>query len=248
METGYDVEPRPLGRSNRRRPWIVLGAAAIFLTAVVVKPWAGSSVNSAPAAVAETARPSASTRPVEAEIPPVPAAPRPTPIWPAASTRSAAADATALEAEGALGALAARSGTWGVGDAGVGPRMLRDEPWADWMRAEPEPVTDGPLRIASRPGQDLCAGFPTIADAPSLVAVTTPSDLVPDWRLAGWWTDGSQVESLAGSVRQVSPAGNRGISYLERTDHETWPFGRYEFHVIAGESTVSMSVCLTRRR
>ena len=93
----------------------------------------------------------------------------------------------------------------------------------------------------------MCGGLPTIYDNPSLVAVTAPSALVPDWRLIGWWTDGNNVATLAGSVRQVSPAGNRGISYLERTDRAAWPPGRYEFHVIAGESTVSLTVCITRR-
>jgi hypothetical protein len=76
--------------------------------------------------------------------------------------------------------------------------------------------------------------------------VTAPADLVPDWRLVGWWTDGGKVASLDGSVRQISPAGDRGISYLERVDGAPWPPGRYEFHVIAGKRTVALTVCLTR--
>ncbi|MEO8437718.1 MAG: hypothetical protein ABI562_04605 [Chloroflexota bacterium] len=247
METRYDVEPRPLGRSSRRRAWIVVVAAAIFLAAVLVKPWNGGPAKSSPAAIAETPRPTASTRLVEAAVAPFEAAPRATPIWPAGSSPSAATNGTALQAEGGLGALASRSGTWGVGDAGVGPRLLRDEPWTDWVQVAPEAADRGPIHVAIRPETDPCAGFPTIYDSPSLVAVTAPGDLAPDWRLAGWWTDGGQVEPLAGSVRQVSPAGNRGISYLERTDREAWPPGRYEFHVIVGDSALSMTVCLTRR-
>lgn len=224
----------------------MVGAAAIFLATVVVKPWDDRPMTTSPSGVAGTPRPSASTHSVEDAVAPAPA-PRVTPIWPAGSSASAAANGTALQVEAALGALASRSGTWGVGDAGVGPRMLRDEPWTDWARVTPESVTGGPLHVATWPGTDPCAGFARIYDSPSLVAVTAPADLAPDWRLAGWWTDGSQVARLAGSVRQVSPAGNRGISYLERTDREAWPPGRYEFHVIVGDSALSMTICLTRR-
>jgi hypothetical protein len=125
--------------------------------------------------------------------------------------------------------------------------MLRDEPWTDWAATAPEQVDDGPLHIAMWPGSSLCDGYPTIYDHPSLVAVTAPKDIVPDWRLVGWWTDGDSVATLHDSVRQVSPAGNRGISYLERTDRAPWPRGRYEFHVIAGQRTVALTVCITRR-
>ena len=69
----------------------------------------------------------------------------------------------------------------------------------------------------------------------------------PDWRLVGWWTDGGHVANLEGSIRQISPAGNRGISYLERTDQAAWPLGRYEFHVVTGSSAVELTVCITRR-
>ena len=95
--------------------------------------------------------------------------------------------------------------------------------------------------------QSLCAGYPTIYDRPSFVAVTAPTDLAPDWRLVGWWTDGGRVASLDGSVRQIPSTGSRGISYLERVDGAPWPSGRYEFHVISGERTVALTVCLTRR-
>ncbi|MEP6638705.1 MAG: hypothetical protein ABJC39_05085 [Chloroflexota bacterium] len=243
METGYDVELRPLGRSSRRRPWVVVVAASIFLAAVVVKPWVGPP--SSPTALATAPGPSTQA-PVEA-VAPVAVVRRESPTWPAGSRSTRAADVATLEAESALGALVARSGAWGVGDAGVGPRLLRDEPWTDWAKVTPEPIIRVPIHLATWPDTDLCAGFPVIYDSPSLVAVTAPADLVPDWWLSGWWTDGNQVASLAGSVRQVSPAGNRGISYLERTDHERWPSGRYELIVIAGASTLSMTICLTRR-
>jgi hypothetical protein len=242
MGSGYDVKPRPLGRSARRWPWTVLILVVSFVLAVVVlKPWA--QVPFSPPVVA----PEAPFRSPAFAMVPVEPAPEATPDWPAASVPSRLADATALVAERALRSLSLRSGTWGVGNAGVGPRMLRDEPWSDWVAAGPESVEGGPLHVAMWPGSSLCEGFPTIYDHPSLVAVTTPADLVPDWQLVGWWTDGQRAAPLEGSVRQVSPAGNRGISYLERTDRARWPPGRYEFHVIAGDRTVALTVCITRR-
>jgi hypothetical protein len=215
--------------------------AAVMVGVALVKPW---TAQPAPAAEAVAASPVPiaafaliPTRP-EAQL---------APVWPAESVPSLLADATASQVEGALGGLAAHSGQWGVGNAGVGPRMLRDEPWTDWVAAVPEIVDGGPLHVMTWPGTGMCGDLPDIYDNPSLVAVTTPSALVPDWRLTGWWTDGSKVAALSGSVRQVSPAGNRGISYLERTDRAPWPPGRYEFHVIAGERTVALTVCITRR-
>ena len=120
------------------------------------------------------------------------------------------------------------------------------EPWTDWAAATPEAVDGGPLHILMWPGTSLCDGYPTINDRPSLVAVTTAADLVPGWRLVGWWTNGHKVGALKGSVRQVSPAGQSGISYLERTDRARWPSGRYEFHVIAGDRVEALTVCITR--
>jgi hypothetical protein len=244
METGYDLEPRPIGRSTHRRVWFVILAAVLFLAVVLVKPWSGQP---RPDPRAGIASPPPATPPAFAVVPITgPPAQNQVLVWPAAAVASGLADATADEAEGALGALAVRSGAWGVGDAGVGPRMLRDEPWTDWTVTVPEAVDGGPLHVVTWPGTSLCDGFPTIYDHPSLVAVTAPADLVPDWRLVGWWTDGSSVAALADSVRQVSPAGNRGISYLERTDRAAWPAGRYEFHVVAGQTAVALTVCITR--
>jgi len=245
METGYDLEPRPIGRSTHRRVWSVVLATGLFLAVVLLKPWSGQSgadsradiASSPPAASPDFAVIQIHGQPAKDQIP----------VWPAAGVASRQADVTAEQAEGGLGGLAVRSGTWGVGDAGVGPRMLRDEPWTDWAATVPESVDGGPLHVSMWPGTSLCDGYRTIYDRPSLVAVTAPADLVPDWRLVGWWTDGSRVAALADSVRQVSPAGNRGIGYLERTDRAAWPPGRYEFHVIAGQTAVALTVCITRR-
>jgi hypothetical protein len=243
MEPGYEMEPRPIERSTHRGAWVVVGAVVISMAVAIVKPW------SIPAVAPPDAReiPSPMTSPSARTERPVALAQIPAPTWPAASYASAPTWSAASEAEGALRALTDHSGTWGIGNAGVGPRMLRDEPWADWAAVSPEVAANLPLHVATWPDTNLCTGYASIYDRPSIVAVTTPADIAPDWRLVGWWTDGVNAADLAGSVRQVSPAGNRGISYLERTDRAPWPPGRYEFHVIAGGRAFALTVCLTRR-
>jgi hypothetical protein len=243
METGYDLEPRPIKDSARGSVWLVVLTVGVFLGVVLVKPWETTPVPPVEAAVAS---PRLVAPPAFAIVRIQPTA-VPAPVWPAATVTSRHAAATATEAEGALGALALHSGAWGVGAAGVGPRILRDEPWSDWAAVTPESVDGGPLNILMWPGTSLCDGYPILNDRPSLVAVTTGADLVPGWQLEGWWTDGGKVARLGDSVRQVSPATKSGLSYLERTDRARWPSGRYEFHVIASEQAVALTVCITRR-
>jgi hypothetical protein len=138
--------------------------------------------------------------------------------------------------------LASRSGTWGVGAGGTGPRLVRDDPWTDWVAVEPVAV-DGPA-IAVWPDTGLCRATPVLLDRPSLVAVTVPPGLAPDWRLETYWSNGPTIVRLDGRVRQVSPPGNRGISYLEQVDGSDWPDGRYEFRVLAGDHATSLTVCI----
>ena len=248
METRYEIEPERVGRAtDRRRPAGLIAVAVVVVAAVLIKPW------DAPASPTQAAR--ATPEPIVAIAPALPriltVRPQPSPAaiptWPSGLAPSLLATQTAKEAEGALGALAGHGGSWGVGSAGVGPRMLREEPWSDWTPATAETVDGGPLHIAIWPGTGLCTGYPTIYDQPTLVAVTTPRDVAPDRVLRGWWTDGAKVAALDDSVVQVSPAGNRGIGYLERLDRAPWPPGRYEFHVVVGTSSVALTVCLTRR-
>jgi hypothetical protein len=139
--------------------------------------------------------------------------------------------------------LAARSGAWGVGDGGNGPRLVRDEPWTDWVAVDPG-VTWGGQSLALWPGTGLCMSAPRLLDRPYLVAITVPSGVVPDWRVTTWWTDGSETASLDGVVRQISPPGNRGITYLERVDRAPWPDGRYEFDIQAGDNRSSLTACI----
>jgi hypothetical protein len=142
--------------------------------------------------------------------------------------------------------LAARSGAWGVGVGGNGPRLVREEPWTDWAAVDPG-VAWGGTSLTLWPDTGLCMSAPRLLDRPSLVAITVPSGLVPDWRVAGWWTDGSDTASLEGIVRQISPPGNRRITYLERVDGARWPDGRYEFDIQAGDHRSSLTVCIGAR-
>ena len=240
------MEPGPIGRSSRRRAWVVVGAVLACLAVVIVKPWAGTVVAPSQARIEPSA-----TLPIASPAVAVQAAigaiGQDEPAWPAATIVAAGATVAASEATGGRQALASYAGSWGVGDAGEGPRILRDEPWTDWAAAVPEAVADYPANIPTWPGTGICTGVPTINDRPSLVAITAPADVAPGWRLAGWWTDGGHVASLEDSVRRVSPAGNPGITYFERTDRAKWPPGLYEFHVIQGRISVGLTICLTRR-
>ncbi len=252
METGYEMAPEPIGRPRPRRLPLIVAGALIALAVVVAKPW--SSPDIAPAI--GLAGPASTHRPDFAPGPDAPAGAvvRGTAVpqdqgWPATMVATGAATAGAAEAESALRWLTGRSGTWGVGDTGVGPRMLRDEPWLDWAPVSPELVDGPPAHIAMWPGTDLCTGYPTIFDRPTVVAVTIPKHLDPDWQVVGWWTDGGRLAALDGSIFRVSPGrigGIGGIAYLERIDRAPWPAGRYEFHVRAGGQILALTVCLTR--
>jgi hypothetical protein len=229
---------------------VIVAIAAVVVAAVLAKPWDHGAVTTTvetPTAAPATAdalpsRPTSGPHAVD-----IAAGVVADPTWPSTGDPTVLATQTAQQAEGAVPRLAERAGTWGVGSVGVGPRMLRDEPWSDWTPATAEVVAGGPLHVATWPGTDLCAGYPSIYDRPTLVAITTPHDVATDRVFRGWWTNGATIASLAGSVTQVSPPGNGGIGFLERFDQAPWPPGRYEFHVVAGGRTVSLTVCLTRR-
>ena len=249
-DENYEIPPARLGRSSPGPLVIGIVVVAMFVSLAIVKPWTGTSspdVSTSRAGVraeASASDPAASVTALDGRL----VAPSPEePSWPADANDADPTRATAAQAKEALLSLATHAGGWGVGNGGFGPRWVRDEPWFDWAAVVPEAVTDGPLRIAMWPRESLCDGYPTINDLPSFVAVTAPADLTPDWRLTGWWTDGYRVAWLDDSIRQISPSGGRGISYLERVDGAPWPPGRYEFHVAAGDRTVALLLCLTRR-
>ena len=115
-----------------------------------------------------------------------------------------------------IGSLARHSGTWGVGDAGLGPRIEREEPWADWVPVEPEAATDTPSTSCSGRGRASVPASRGCSTSRCSSPMTSSPDLPVDRRLEAWWTDGGRAASLDGSVHQITPVGERGISYLVR--------------------------------
>jgi hypothetical protein len=224
---------------------VAIAATVALVGLVVIKPWSWwAEPPTPPTAAAAAALPtSAAPPPVAAPIAAVPPT-DPVPAWPAVTDGrdGQAAGGTRLPTE--FGSLADHAGTWGVGDAGIGPRIERDEPWADWAAVEPEAATETPVRIVLWPGTGICAGVPALTDVPLFLAITSPPDVAVDRPLVAWWTDGGRVAPLDGSVRQVPEAGRRGISYLVRNDGAPWPAGRYEFHVGRGDGSLALTVCL----
>ena|SRR5436190_13694250 len=237
-----EFEPRSIdGPRGRRRAVIVALLVLVALGVAVAKPWAtpGTAAEAAANDAVEDQSSRSAATPPEALSPSV-ALPR--------VITAGAQGPQSLDSSPTIAAivheLARRSGAWGVGTGGSGPRMVRDDPWFDWVPVDPasDDETGGP-RLAVWPDSGLCSQTPSLLGGPRLVAVTAPRGLAPDWRLFGWWSDGSHITSLDGVVREVSPAGNRGISYLERLDGASWPDGRYEFNVVAGTNVTSLVVC-----
>jgi hypothetical protein len=142
--------------------------------------------------------------------------------------------------------LVTREGSWGIGVGGEGPRLIRDDLWVEWAPLDPVDAGSIPDDLSRWPGTDLCGGVPVLFDRPYILAVTVPPGLPPDWRILAWRTDGVTIDDLSTAVRQVSPPGNRQISYLEFPNNAIWPDGRYEFHVVAGDHVLAMTVCLSR--
>ena len=212
---------------------------------MVVKPWGWIGEPRSPAvAVAPTrgSTPSAVADPTAAVTPdaPIPT----TPGWPVLAQAGDPLGDPGVRLPLTIGSLARRSGTWGVGDAGLGPRIQREEPWADWVPVKPEAATDSPIYVVLWPGTGICAGVPRLLDQPLFFAVTSSPELPVDRRLEAWWTDGGRVASLDGSVHQITPVGDRGISYLVRNDLAPWPAGRYEFHVEGGGHAYAVTICI----
>jgi hypothetical protein len=246
MEPGYEAAPGPVGRQRRRRLPIVIGAVVVLLAVAIAKPWAGPDTQSTARVRPTFADPTASPRAPVANAPAAAGSVVADPSWPATTVASGPVDRAVAEAESALGSLTSRSGAWGVGATGAGPRLIREEPWEDWTPVAIEQVDGPPAHIAIWPGTDLCVGYPTIFDRPTVVAITAPAHIDPAASVVGWWTDGGRVASLTGSIRQIAPVGTAGIGYLERVDRAPWPAGRYEFHLETGGRTVALTVCLAR--
>jgi hypothetical protein len=236
METGYEFEPRRLDRPVRRLPAVLL-AVAVVIGLLIVKPWDGPPRTTDPVVVALVPTPTAT-----ASATPFPTA-EPTPPWPAASGGGLLTSLPSWAAE-VVGPLVRHRGSWGVGVGGTGPRLNRDTPWIGWTPATPQVTGDMASTVFTWPDTDLCAGLPTLDDRLTFIAVTTPRGSPPDWGLAGWWSDGTRVASIDDSLAQIPTTDGGGIKFFQRIDGGAWPEGRYEFHVIAGDQTVALTICL----
>jgi hypothetical protein len=256
VQLQFEHEVSPVRRRRAPVPQVVVVLLVALVAVAIAKPWAGSSPGLggpsgspsaiaaasdagdrtvAPPSVAASSAPVGSSTSVADVVPPFGQASYP----PGAVSLPTAEQITLL-----VSTLAQRGGAWGVGTGGSGPRMIRDDPWTDWKPVEP--VDTGPSLGPDVPTAGLCAGTPILDDRPWLVALTVPPGLAPDWQAVGWWTDGTRFANLGGTIHQVSPPGNRTITYLQRTDRAPWPDGRYEFQVVSAEHTMSMTVCLER--
>jgi hypothetical protein len=134
--------------------------------------------------------------------------------------------------------LSSRSGAWGIGSAGWGISPVSGSPWTGWEPVDPVSVASG----ASREPPS-CAALEWLR-AGIVVGVTVPPGLPPDWKVDAtrYGPDGGVAPAMP--VTQVSPAGNRGIAYLVRSDAGAWRTGAYRFTIRAGSSTVTLDSCL----
>jgi hypothetical protein len=221
MGAGYELRPVTIERSAGRRPIVLFLVASFAVGIVVLKPWAIVPATPVEAAIVAPA-------PVTVVPPAVPV-----PLVVAAPTSGPPV----------IGSLAAHSGTWGVGVAGVGPRY-DGETWADWTAVDPWPASPTAERVETGP-RAACSNVAALYDGALFVALTNPSDVPIDRSVRAWWWDGSDAVSLADSTRIVVPAGDAGISYLVRRDRAPWPAGRYELQLVTGDRAMALGFCLT---
>ncbi len=235
-------EAVPLSRRRTLPTVLVVAAIAAVLGAAVLKPWGGSPGSSSEAAVVGASAVPAASGPVDGGqegSPALGATAGPT------DETVGSGDAPAPETLAVIvSRLAAKAGAWGIGEGGAGPRLVRDDPWTEWQAVDPVAGAAYPRDLLRWPGTDLCLGVPQFYDRPALLAVTVPPGLQPDWRILTWRSDGTTISPLT-ILRQVSPPGNRQISYLEYPDTTPWPDGRYEFHIVSGDHILAMTVCLS---
>jgi len=223
MGAGYELRPVTIERSAGRRPIVFFLVASLLVGVVVFKPWA-----------------------IVTATPVMPAVVAPAVVAPAPETvvRPAVALPRVLSTPGpsVVGSLAAHSGTWGVGVAGVEPRY-DGETWADWTAVAPWPASPTVERVATGP-RAACSNLAPLYGGALFVALTNPSDVPIDRSVRAWWWDGSEPVSLADATRIVVPAGDAGISYLVRRDRAPWPAGRYELQLVAGDRAMALAFCL----
>ena len=164
-QPAYEVRPVTIPRRSTVRPVLALGLAAILVGLVVVKPWGWMGEPRSPAVAIAAHRRSTPAAVADPTAAVTPDAPIPTtPGWPVLAQAGDPLGDPAVRLPLTIGSLARRSGTWGVGDAGLGPRIEREEPWADWVPVKPEAATDSPIYVVLWPGTTICAGVPRLLD------------------------------------------------------------------------------------
>lgn len=135
--------------------------------------------------------------------------------------------------------LAAYSGAWGIGSSGWGISPVSGEPWAGWESVAPVPSEQGPSHRVAPTCEDL-----DWLRVGIIVAVTVPPGLAPDWTVSVQRFDAAAVPLDAFVARQVSPPGNRGISYLVRPDDSQWRSGAYRFTITTATRSLVLDACL----
>jgi hypothetical protein len=247
VEPGYEFTPRPIGPSSRWRAAATAFACIAFIGLVIVKPWGEPMTAEEPIPAPSRPSPSAATSPslLPSDAPAAAdaSAGRAVLSWPVASTRPRAIGYGVAEAESLAVATADRSHGWAVGDGGSGPRFVHDEAWLAWRAVAVAAAGETPTSIVVWPGTGLCTGLPMLQDRPTFVAVLAPPGVPPGGRITGWWSDGTRVAALAGSIRQVPATGAPRLQFLERIDGSRWPSGRYELHISSAERTVALTFC-----
>jgi hypothetical protein len=123
-------------------------------------------------------------------------------------------------------------------DAGAGSEPTYGVASSAWRPVDPV-VEDRSVALASPPSCPPAASLP----GGPLVALTVPSAISPDWSVEVIRFDSAVGAPLIG-VRQVSPPGNRGITYLVRSDGSSWPAGSYRFRISASTRSISLDACL----
>ncbi|MBF6603982.1 MAG: hypothetical protein IVW53_00145 [Chloroflexi bacterium] len=232
-----------VGGAPPRALSVAVGCLIVTLVALaIVKPWVG-----------EPAPDGASAAIAVASVAPPPTLPTPSSpsrpvgeVGPSLTVGGVVAVPPALPATVAAvqRLLARRTGSWGVGDGGSGPRLIRDDPWWDWAAVAPVSAATFPSSLIRWADTSLCSGAPTLLDRPSVVAVTSPLAVGLAWTHAGWWSDGVLITGIADELRILSVPSSPPLLSLERRDGQPWPDGRYELHLRAGGDALAVSFCI----
>ena len=158
------VPPARLGGRPGGRGVLAALALLAALGLAVVKPW-GSAPITGPVAASPSNMVGQGAAVAAATIAP-PATPA-SAAWPAeAAPGPDAADPVTIRDAARLVAL--RAGAWGVGAAGSGPRLVRDEVWADWLAVTPRSVPSGPIAFTCRAAAPGCLRRPAGPRRPAL--------------------------------------------------------------------------------